>query len=90
MDEKNNYLHRYLPPFNGLQDGTPYVGGPVDNIPEFMNLDKILNRDILHSLCFHCVLSRFFLKGEGNDEEEKYRFSYATPKEITSGLTHIL
>ena len=62
MKEKN-YFHRLLLPMDGLQDGTPYDGRPVGNIPEFMPLDNSLNRDILNSLRFHCVLSRFVLDG---------------------------
>ena len=66
---------------NGLQDGTPYAGRPVGNIPKFMPLDNSLNRDILHSLRFHCVLSRFVLDGEGTEgEESNMRFSFSTPK----------
>ena len=53
---------------NGLQDGTPYDGLSVGNIPIFMPLDNSLNRYILHSLRFHCVSSRF-CDGEGTDEE---------------------
>ena len=59
----NNYFHSWLLPMNGLQGGTPYSGRYVGNSPEFMTLDHILNRDILHSLSFHCVLSRFVLYG---------------------------
>ena len=55
MKEKN-YYHRWFLPMNGLQDWTPYSGRPVGNSPEFMPLDNSLNRDILHCLCFHCVL----------------------------------
>ena len=62
MKDKN-YFHHWLLPMNGLQDGTPYSGRPVGNIPRFMPLDNILNRDILHSFCFHCFLSRFLLDG---------------------------
>ena len=52
-----------------------------------MHLYNSLNRYILHSLRFHCVLRRFFLDGEGTDEEERnIRFSFSTPKEITRGL----
>ena len=47
----------------------PYSGRPVGNFPEFMHLDNSLNRDILHSLSFHCFLSRFVLDGEGTDKE---------------------
>ena len=66
---------------NILQDGTPYDGRPVGTIPEFMPLDNSLNRDILHSLHFHCVLGRFLLDGEGTEEEESnIRFSFSTPK----------
>ena len=66
---------------NGLHDGIPYAGRPVGNIPEFMPLDNSLNRDILHSLRFHCVLSRFVLDWEGTDKEESnMRFSLSTPK----------
>ena len=73
-----------------LQDGTPYDGRPVGNIPEFMPLYNSLNRDILHSLRFHCVLSRFLLDGEGTYEEERnMRFSFYAPKEITRGLKRI-
>ena len=75
---------------NGLHDGTPYDGRPVGNIPEFMPLDNSLNRYILRSLQFHCVLSRFLLDGEGTDEDERnMRFSFSTPKEISRLLKHI-
>ena len=70
MKEKN-YFHRWLLPMNGLQDGTPYTGCPVGNSHKFMPLANSLNRDILHSLRFHCVLSRFVLDGEGTDKEER-------------------
>ena len=80
MKEKNCF-HRWLLPMNGLQDGTPYDVRPVGNSPEFMPLDNSLNRDILHSLRFHCVLSRFVIDGEGTDEEESnMRFSFSKPK----------
>ena len=63
---------------------------PVGNIPKFMPLDNSLNRDILHSLHFCCVLSRFLLDREGTDEEEKnMRFTFSTPKEISRGLKRI-
>ena len=71
MDAEKNFLHRWLLPFNGLQDKTRYSERTVGNITEFMPLDKNLNRDILNSLYFHCILRRFFLKCERNDEEEK-------------------
>ena len=58
--KENNYYHRWLLPVNGLQDRTHYDGHLVGNSPEFMPLDNSLNRDILYSLLFHCVLSRFF------------------------------
>ena len=81
----NNCFHLWLLPMNGLQDGTPYDGRPVGNSPEFMPLDNSLNRDILHILRFHCVLSHFYLDGEGTDKEERnMRFSLSTPKEIPS------
>ena len=75
---------------NGFQDDTPYDGRPVCNSPEFMPLDNSLNRDILHPLRFHCILSRFVIDGEGTDEEERnMRFSLSTPKETTRGLKRI-
>ena len=75
---------------NGLQDRTPYDGRPVGNISEFMPLDNSLNRDILNSLLFHCVLSRFVLDEEETDEEERnMRFSFSTPKEIARGMKRI-
>ena len=64
MREKN-YFHCWLLPMNGLQGGTSYAGRPVGNSPKFMPLGNSLNRDILHSLRFNCVLSRFLLDGEG-------------------------
>ena len=67
MKEKNCF-HRWFLPMNGLQYGTPYDGRPVGNSPEFMPLDNSLDRDILHSLLFHCVLIRFVLDGEGTDK----------------------
>ena len=80
MKEKN-YYHRWLLPMNGLQDGKTYAGRPVGNSPDFMPLDNSLNRDILHSLRFHCVLSSFVLYEEVTDEEERnMRFSLSTPK----------
>ena len=86
MKDKN-YYHRWLLPMHGLQDGTPY---DVGNSPEFMPLDNILNRDILHSLRFHCVLSRFVLNGEVTDEEERnMRFNFSTPREIAQGMKRI-
>ena len=51
---------------NVLQDGTPYDGCPVGNSPEFMPLDNILNRDILHSLHFSLCLGPFFSGRGGN------------------------
>ena len=88
--KENNYFHRWLLPTNGLQDMTPYTGCPLGNSPEFMPLDNILNRDILHSLRFNYVLSRFLLDGEGTDEEERnVRFSLSTLKEISRGLNRI-
>ena len=61
--KENYYFRRWLLPMNGFQDGTPYAGCPVGNNPEFMPSDNILNRYILHSLHFHCVLSRFSRRG---------------------------
>ena len=89
MKEKNCF-HRWLLPMNGLQDGTPYDVRPVGKSPEFVPLDNSLNRYILHSLRFHCVLIRFLIDGEGADEEERnMRFSFSTPKEIARGLKRI-
>ena len=89
MKDKNCF-HRWLLPMNGLQGGTPYAGRPVGNIPKFMPLYNSLNRDILHSLRFHCVLSCFVLDGEGTDEEERnMRFSFFTQKEIARGMKRI-
>ena len=88
--KENNYFHRWLLPMNGFQDGTPYYGCPVVNIPKFVPLDNSLNRYILHSLNFNCVLSRFVLDGEGTDEEERNMcFSFYAPKEIARGLKSI-
>ena len=61
--KENNYFHSWLLPMNGLKDGIPYAGRPVGNSPKLMPLYNSLNRDILKSLRFHCVLSRFFLDG---------------------------
>ena len=75
---------------NGLQDRTTYYGRPVGNSPEFMPLDNSFNRDILQSLRFHCLLSRFMLDREGTDKEERnMRFSFSTPKEISRVLKRI-
>ena len=55
-----------------------------------MPSDNTLNRDILHCLRFHCVLSRFVLDGEGTDEEESnMQFIFSTPKEIARGMKRI-
>ena len=42
--KQNGYLPRWSIPLNRLQNGTPYDGRPVGNIPEFMPLDNSLNR----------------------------------------------
>ena len=68
---QNGYLHRWLLPLNGLQDGTPYAGRPVGNSPDFMPLDNSLNRDIFHSLLMHSVVSCCILDGEETDKEER-------------------
>ena len=70
-----------------MQDGTPYVGRPVGNIPEFMPLDNSLNHDILHSLCMHIFLSPYIVDGEETEEEERNMcLSYSTPREISRGM----
>ena len=85
---QNGYLHRWLLPMNGLQDGNPYAGRPVGNSPEFMHLDNSLNRDILNSLRIHSVLSCYILDGEETDEEERNMcFIYSTPREIPEGCS---
>ena len=90
MDEKKGYLHRWLLPLNGLQDGTPYAVRPYGNSPEFMPLDNSLNRDILQSLRFHCVLSHAIIDGkEITEEERKLCFSFSTPREIAGGLKRL-
>ena len=82
MKEKN-CLHCWLLPMNGFQDRTPYDGRSVGNSPEFMPSDNNINRDIMQSFRFHCVLSRFVLDGEVTDEEKRNMcFSLSTPKEI--------
>ena len=89
MKEKNCF-HHWLLPMNGLQDMTTYDGRPVGNSPDFMPLDNRLNRDILHSLRFHCVLSRFVLDGKGTDKEERnMQFSFSTPREISRGMKRV-
>ena len=81
---QNGYLHRWLLPLNGLQDGTPYAGRPVGNSPEFMPLDNSLNRDILHLLRMHIVLSCYIVDTEEITEEERNMcFSYSTPREMS-------
>ena len=79
----NGYLHIWLIPLNGIKDGTPYAGHTVGNIPKFMRLDNLLNRDILYSLHMHSVLSYYILYGEETDEKERDMcFSYLTLREI--------
>ena len=52
-----------------------------------MPLDNILNRYILQSLRFHCVLSHSIVDGEETTEEERNLcFSFSTPREISQGL----
>ena len=60
----NGYLHQWLLPLDGLQNGTPYDVCPVGNDPKFMPLDNSLKHDILHSLHMHSVLSRYVVDGE--------------------------
>ena len=78
--KKNGYLHRWLLPLNGLQDGTLCASRSVGNSPEFIPLDNSLNSDILNSLRMHSVLSCYILYGEETDEEKRNTcFSYSTP-----------
>ena len=75
---------------NGLQDRTPYAGRPVGNSPEFMPLDHSLNRDILQSLRFYCVLSHSIIDGkESTEEDRKLCFRFSTPREIARGLKRL-
>ena len=84
---QNSYLHQWLIPLNRLQDSTPYADCPVGNTPKLIPLDKLLNRDILHSLRMHIVLSRYIVDEEENTKEESNMcFSYSTPREIDRGL----
>ena len=88
--KENNCFHCWLFPMNRFQDGTPHAGLPVGNSPEFLPLDNNLNRDILQSLRFHCILSRFLLDREGTYEEDRnVRFSFSTTKEIARGLKRV-
>ena len=81
---KNSYLHIWLLPLNGMQDGNPYDGRPVGNIPKFILPDNSFNRGILHSLRMHSVLSRYMLGGEETDEEERNMcFNYSSTREIS-------
>ena len=55
-----------------------------------MPLDNSLNREILQSLRFHCVLSHSIIDGkETMEEERKLCFSFSTPREIAQGLKRI-
>ena len=91
--KQKGYLHHCLIPPYGLQDGTTYAVRPVGNIPKFVPLDNILNslnRDILQSFRFHCVLSLSIIYGkEITEEERKSCFSFSTPREITRGLKRL-
>ena len=77
-------------PLNGLQDGTPYAGRHVGNIPEFIPLDNSPNRYILHSFRFHCFFSHSIVDEEETTEEERnFCFSSSTLREIARGLKRI-
>ena len=90
MDEREELLLLLVADHECWQDGTPYDGRPVGNSPKFIPLYNSLNRDILHCLRFHCVLSRFVLDGKGTDEEERnMQFSFSTPREIAQGMKRI-
>ena len=68
---QNSYLPIWLLPLNGLQDGTPYAGRPIGNIPQFIPLDNSINRDILHSLRMHSVFEPLHLRRGGNQRGGK-------------------
>ena len=91
--KQKGYLHHWLLPLNGLQDGTPYAVRPVSDSPEFMplyNSLNSLNRYILKSLRFHCVLSLSIIDGkETTEEERKLCFSFSTQREIAQGLKRL-
>ena len=87
---QNGYLHRWLLLLNRLQDGTPYVGRPVGNIPKFMPLHNSLNGEILHSSCMNIVFFCYILDGEEtNKEESNICFSYSKTREIARGRKRI-
>ena len=88
--KQKGYLHRWFLPLNGLQDGTPCAGRTVGNIPEFMTLDNSLNRDILHSLRSHCVLSHSIVdREETTEDKSNFCLSFSTPRETARGLKRI-
>ena len=90
MDEREKLLTLLVTAHECISGRTPYTGRPVGNSPEFMILDNSLNRYILHSFHFHCILSNFVLDGDGTEEEERnMRFSFSTTKEITIVLKRI-
>ena len=79
--KENNRFYCWFLPMIGFQDGTPYTLFPVGDSPKFTPLENSLNREILHSLQFHCVLSRFVLDGEGTNEKERNMvFNFSTTK----------
>ena len=88
--KQNGYLNKWLLPLNVTQDRNPYNGSPVDNSPEFMPLDNLLNYDILNSLHICRFLSCYILYGEATRKEKRTMgFSYSTLREIAQGLKSI-
>ena len=90
MDEREELLTSLVAYHEWIAGRDTLCWTPVGNSPEFMPLDNSLNRDILHCLSFHCILSRFVLDGEVNDKEERnIHFSFSTPREIARGMKRI-
>ena len=84
MDEREELLPSLVASHEWIAGRDTLCWTPCRYSPEFMPLNNSLNRDILHSLHFHCVLSRFLLDGEGTDEEERnIRF---IPRAISLGV----
>ena len=56
---------------------------PVDNRPEWMPLDNLLNNENQSSLSLHCAITAYLR------DNDQHKFSFAMPSTIVSGIKRI-
>ncbi|CAB9505297.1 unknown protein [Seminavis robusta] len=85
MKEKGYYKHWLLPVLgvNMEPELKRYSKAPVGNSPELMPWDCSLNKDLMDSLAYHCLMTSHM------KDEDSRKFDISTPKRGTDALRRI-